>query len=151
MLSTLTPSLVFPYPPLPTALGYHGLIGIFVLARKKDVDANHFVLHEAKIGSVARGRNLGVALAANKGACGLAFRYFDVTFAVMNCHFASDQKGVSRLAKRNLDSRLVIHETNLWREEVRTKLGQWKFKLPRSVFATTHMTLCQYSHPTHST
>ena len=61
-----------------TALGYHGLIGVFVLARKEDVDANHFVLQEAKTGSVARGRNLGVALASNKGACGLAFRLFDM-------------------------------------------------------------------------
>ena len=49
-----------------------------MLARKEDVDANHFVLQEAKTGSVARGRNLGVALASNKGACGLAFRLFDM-------------------------------------------------------------------------
>jgi hypothetical protein len=42
---------------------------------------------------VARGRNLGVAYAQNKGGVGLAFRFYDKTFAFINCHLASDLKG----------------------------------------------------------
>lgn len=59
----------------------------------KDVRGHHFLLHEAKRNDVARGRNLGVTVAQNKGGIGLAFRYHDTTFAVVSCHLSSDLKG----------------------------------------------------------
>ena len=63
------------------ALGYHGLIAIWVLARASEVRSNHFLLYESKKAAVARGKNLGVTTAENKGGVGLAFRYYDTTFA----------------------------------------------------------------------
>ncbi len=59
---------------------------------QQEVRANCFMLHESKKAAVARGKNLGVTVAENKGGVGLAFRYFDTTFAVLNTHLASDLK-----------------------------------------------------------
>ncbi|TFJ88509.1 hypothetical protein NSK_000083 [Nannochloropsis salina CCMP1776] len=99
------------------SLGYHGLIALLVLARTEEVQANRFLLHESKNSAVARGKNLGVTTAQNKGGVGLAFRYYDTTFALLACHLSSDLKGRSRLDKRNQDAWQLTYETNLWREE----------------------------------
>eukprot|EP00624_Nannochloropsis_granulata_P005895 evm.model.NODE_41967_length_32096_cov_22.644348.1 len=99
------------------ALGYHGLIALLVLARREEVQANRFLLHESKTSAVARGKNLGVTVAQNKGGVGLAFRYYDTTFALLACHLSSDLKGRSRLKKRNQDAWRLTYETNLWRED----------------------------------
>jgi len=98
-------------------LGYHGLIALLVFARREEVQANRFLLHESKTSAVARGKNLGVTVAQNKGGVGLAFRYYDTTFALLACHLSSDLKGRSRLDRRNQDAWRLTYETNLWREE----------------------------------
>lgn len=49
-----------------TALGFHGYIGLIVLARVEDVRAGTFIMHESQQQRVARGKNLGVARAQNK-------------------------------------------------------------------------------------
>ena len=124
------------------ALGYHGLIALVVLARKEEIKANRFLLHESKTSAVARGKNLGVAVTENKGGVGLAFRYYDTTFAFLAAHLASDLKGRSRLHKRNQDAWRLTYETNLWREEylldvhhqhhVCVFLGDLNYRLRRS-------------------
>lgn len=104
------------------------------------------MLHESKKAAVARGKNLGVTVAENKGGVALAFRYYDTTFAFLNTHLASDLKvrttpfqnqtalvhatqvhhphtthrtpqGRSRLHKRTQDACQLLLETSLWREE----------------------------------
>lgn len=49
-----------------TSLGFHGYIGLIVLARAEDVRAGTFMMHESQRQRVARGKNLGVARAQNK-------------------------------------------------------------------------------------
>lgn len=60
---------------------------------KQDVRAGNFMIHESQRQRVARGKNLGVARAQNKGGVGLAFRYHDMTVGVVCAHLASDSTG----------------------------------------------------------
>lgn len=76
-----------------TALGFHGFIGLIVLARVEDVRAGTFMLYESQRQKIARGKDLGVARAQNKGGVGLSFRYFDTAFGCCGVHLASDSKG----------------------------------------------------------
>lgn len=99
------------------ALGYHGFIALLVLARREEIRANRFLLHESKTSALARGKNLGMTVAQNKGGVGLAFRYYDTTFALLACHLSSDLKGRSSLKRRNQDAWRLTYETNLWRED----------------------------------
>ncbi len=51
------------------------------------------MIYESQRQRVARGKNLGVTRAQNKGGVGFAFRYYDMAFGVCCSHLASDKKG----------------------------------------------------------
>ena len=55
--------------------------------------AGTFMIYESQRQRVARGQNLGLARAQNKGGVGLAFRYHDTAFGCCVVHLASDSKG----------------------------------------------------------
>lgn len=51
------------------------------------------MIYESQRQRVARGKDLGVTRAQNKGGVGFAFRYYDTAFGVCCSHLASDNKG----------------------------------------------------------
>ncbi|ETV81313.1 hypothetical protein, variant [Aphanomyces astaci] len=97
-----------------TLLGYHGFIAITVYVAADDVHAGHFHMHLDATSKVNRGKNLiGLGRASNKGAVGFAFRYFNVTFAVLTCHLASDSTGKSKIKKRHHDGASILTNMHL--------------------------------------
>merc|ERR1712070_193389 len=58
----------------------------------------------------SKGQNLVVTRAPNKGGVGLAFRYYDSTFAVLSCHLASDSHGKSRCRKRQEQAQSILSD-----------------------------------------
>ena len=82
-----------------------------MFVRATDVDAGHFESTgtSSEGAELARGKNIGVKRTANKGAAGMAFRYYDATLAFATCHLASDAgDGSSRVEKRNRDAWEII-------------------------------------------
>ena len=59
------------------------------------------------------GKSLVIGRASNKGAVGIAFRYHDTSFAFVPCHLASDSKGKSKVARRNMDADDILQELHL--------------------------------------
>ncbi|OQS04840.1 hypothetical protein THRCLA_02957 [Thraustotheca clavata] len=105
-----------------TALGYHvyrlsfksshylqGFIAIIVYVATENVENKVFEMHNDAPAKVNTGHSLVVSRASNKGAVGFMFRYYNSTFAVVNCHLAADSK-ISKLDKRNLDTSHVLNE-----------------------------------------
>ncbi|KDO30053.1 hypothetical protein SPRG_05244 [Saprolegnia parasitica CBS 223.65] len=91
-----------------TALGFHGFIAITVFVATDDVSSRAFEMHLDASAKVNCGKSLLVGRASNKGAVGFMFRYYNSTFAVINCHLASDSK-TSKLEKRNIDTSHVLN------------------------------------------
>lgn len=96
-----------------TSLGFHGMIALAVFARTYEVRSGCFVPYEGANSKVNQGVSLGVTKAGNKGAVGLGFRYYDASIGFLTCHFASDSKGKTKLAKRNCDAFNTLREAVL--------------------------------------
>ncbi|KAH9128060.1 hypothetical protein LEN26_007286 [Aphanomyces euteiches] len=97
-----------------TKLGYHGFIAITVYVASEEVQAGHFQMHLEAISKVNRGTNLiGLGRASNKGAVGFSFSYYNTTFAVVNCHLASDTSGKSKIKKRHRDGINILTSMHL--------------------------------------
>ncbi|ETV95575.1 hypothetical protein, variant [Aphanomyces invadans] len=95
-------------------LGFHGFIAITVYVASADVHAGHFYMHLEGSSKVNRGVNLiGLGRASNKGAVGFAFRYHNLTFAVLTCHLASDSTGKSKIKKRHQDGSNILTNMHL--------------------------------------
>ncbi|CAK4623546.1 unnamed protein product [Aphanomyces euteiches] len=92
-----------------TRLGYHGHIAITVLVSVQHVQHGHFYMHLEATSKINRGKSLiGLGRASNKGAVGFAFRLFNLTFAVVSCHLASDRSGKSAIKKRHRDGTNIL-------------------------------------------
>ncbi|CAK4623540.1 unnamed protein product [Aphanomyces euteiches] len=98
-----------------TKLGFHGHIAVTVYVAVDEVQEGHFHMHLEAISKVHRGVNLiGLGRASNKGAVGFAFRFLNTTFAVVNCHLASDPSTKkSKLKKRHQDGSNILSGMSL--------------------------------------
>jgi hypothetical protein len=86
-----------------------------IFVRRHEVEKGHFYLpmtthHHQR---VSCGKSLVIGRASNKGAVGIAFRYHDTSFAFVTCHLASDSKGKSKVARRNMDAADILQELHL--------------------------------------
>ena len=91
-----------------TALGYHGYIVLLAFVSRQLHDSAEWYEVQSGQAKLARGKSIGVARAANKGAVAAAFRFHSTTVAVVCCHLAADKKGKINLAKRVGDTRAVL-------------------------------------------
>jgi hypothetical protein len=104
-----------------TDLGYHGYIALLVFVKESAVAEGHFEsTGRSDAGAqIARGKNIGVKRTANKGAAGMAFRYFDTTLAFATAHLASDAgDGSAKVEHRNKDSREIVRFLKIDMEDV---------------------------------
>ena len=104
-----------------TDLGYHGFIALLVFVRASDVAAGDFEsTGKSDAGAeLARGKNIGMKRTANKGAAGMAFRYFDTTLAFASVHLASDAgDGSAKVQARNTDAAEIIRFLKIDMEDV---------------------------------
>lgn len=80
-----------------------GHIAISVFIQAQDVESGAFYMPPVVRQQVNCGKSLVLGRASNKGGVGVAFRYYDTSFAFVSCHLSSDSKGKSRVHKRNRD------------------------------------------------
>lgn len=69
----------------------------------EDVESGAFYMPPVVRQQVNCGKSLVLGRASNKGAVGVAFRYYDTSFAFVSCHLSSDSKGKSKAPRRNRD------------------------------------------------
>lgn len=96
-----------------THLGYHGYIALTVFVCKQNVNSGAFFMPSSALQEVNCGKSLVFGRASNKGAVGIAFRYFDSSFAFVTCHLSSDTKGRSKVLKRNRDAEDLLRQLQL--------------------------------------
>ena len=99
-------------------VGFHGYIAVIVFIRIELIQCGLIPVNEIVTKNVALGKNLVVTRASNKGGvrvrCPLDLRVFNMKNAIQTqvdficCHLASDQKGVSKIAKRNKNAVYVF-------------------------------------------
>lgn len=94
-------------------LGYHGYIAITIYAKTSEVESGMFYLPACAKTGVFRGKSLGLTRASNKGAVGFSFQYHHRSFAVANCHLASDSNGKTKIWKRNVDAVGMLQDLQL--------------------------------------
>lgn len=92
-------------------VGFHGYIAVIVFIRMELIQCGLIPEKEILTKNVALGKNLVVTRASNKGGvrvrCPLDLRVLNMKDAIQTqidficCHLASDQKGVSKIEKRN--------------------------------------------------
>jgi len=91
-------------------LGYHGFIALTVFVRTEDFNAGRVRETHRATADVAAGQNLIIVNAQNKGAVGIPFQIHDTSVAFLASHLPSDQKGASKLAKRNNAACMILKE-----------------------------------------
>jgi hypothetical protein len=74
-----------------------------VFIQSKDVESGAFYMPPVVRQQVNCGKSLVLGRASNKGAVGVAFRYYDTSFAFVSCHLSSDSKGKSKAQRRSRD------------------------------------------------
>lgn len=99
-------------------VGFHGYIAVIVFIRIELIQCGLVPVNEIVTKNVALGKNLVVTRASNKGGvrvrCPLDLRVFNMPGAIQTqvdficCHLASDQKGVSKIQKRNKNAVQVL-------------------------------------------
>jgi len=101
-----------------TRLGYHGFIALTVFVRASEVLKGNIRQTTTSASTQATGANLGLVKAANKGAVGIPFQIHDTSIAFLTSHLPSDQKGTSKLKKRNDSASSIFKEVVLAPEDV---------------------------------
>ena len=101
-----------------TNLGYHGFIALTVFVRKSDWDAGSVRKTTTATKEKSTGQNLIITTAQNKGAVGIPFQIHDTSVAFVTSHLPSDQKGKSKLAKRNDAAAAILKEVVLASQDV---------------------------------
>lgn len=86
-----------------TEVGYHGYIGVLAWVRNDVVQSDGFEARDMAMGQCFRGRKIGNQRMSNKGAVGLAFRFWHTSVAVLSCHLTSDKDGTCKVESRNED------------------------------------------------
>jgi hypothetical protein len=89
-------------------LGFHGYIAVTIFVKRRYVDEGVFVVDDRGASTAARGANLLVTRAANKGGVGLPCRFYDQRLAFATAHLASDSHGKTKLHKRLKDASEII-------------------------------------------
>lgn len=101
-----------------TNFGYHGFIALTVFVRTSDFNSGYVRETIRSTSAMATGQNLIITTAQNKGAVGIPFQIHDTSVAFLASHLPSDQKGVSKLAKRNNAASTILKEVVLAPEDV---------------------------------
>ena len=101
-----------------TNFGYHGYIALTVFVRTCDFNAGHVRETRRATTAMATGKNLIITTAQNKGAVGIPFQIHDTSVGFLSSHLPSDQKGASKLAKRNSAACTILKEVVLAPEDV---------------------------------
>ena len=101
-----------------TNFGYHGFIALTVFVRTADFNAGRVRETIRATTAMATGQNLIITTAQNKGAVGIPFQIHDTSVAFLASHLPSDQKGASKLAKRNAAACTILKEVVLAPEDV---------------------------------
>ena len=104
-------------------VGFHGYIAVIVFIRMELIQCGLIPEKEIITKNVALGKNLVVTRASNKGGvrvrCPLDLRVLNMKDAIQTqidficCHLASDQKGVSKIEKRNKNAVYELIHVNI--------------------------------------
>eukprot|EP00462_Mataza_sp_D1_P019291 CAMPEP_0175143246 /NCGR_PEP_ID=MMETSP0087-20121206/13309_1 /TAXON_ID=136419 /ORGANISM="Unknown Unknown, Strain D1" /LENGTH=1017 /DNA_ID=CAMNT_0016427261 /DNA_START=271 /DNA_END=3324 /DNA_ORIENTATION=+ len=100
-----------------TRLGYHGYIVLFLFVKTQWVKEKIFKPRKLNV-VCARGIDLLVTTAANKGAAGMSFDVYNTSLAFFTCHMRSDKKGANRYEDRNQDARGILKDLDINVDEI---------------------------------
>lgn len=94
-----------------------GFIAIIIFSRFELESEGHLLPLSVAAPAVRRGKKVLptwlVQRASNKGAVGIAFRYYSTTIAFVGCHLASDSGGSSKIERRTRDARALLEGLEL--------------------------------------
>ena len=96
-----------------TAVGYHGYIALTVFVRKSEVDKGYIREINTSKKSLATGRNMGLAKAANKGGVGIPFQIHDTSVCFVTSHLPSDASSKRKVEQRNICAHDILSELSL--------------------------------------
>ena len=96
-----------------TSLGFHGFIALTVFVRTADVSSGAVRKTLTATKEASTGQNLIITTAQNKGAVGIPFQIHDTSVAFLTSHLPSDQKGKSKLKRRNDAAATVLKDVVL--------------------------------------